>query len=98
MDQTTRNIAAAGRNDKTGSEFSLTAHVQVKTTHGASNPSQLGRNHHRKDSVCSQESSDSPAIVHHPIHAAILGAKTMPPTTADVSASTSTPAELQSLA
>src|SRR6266436_2427701 len=98
MDQTTRNIAAAGRNGKFDSELWLSAHVQVKTTHGASNPSQLGKNHQRKDSVGSREGFVSATIRHHPIHAEILGTKTKPPTTADVIASTSTAAEPQSLA
>ena len=29
----------------------LAAHVQVETTHGASNPSQLGANHQRNNAV-----------------------------------------------
>src|SRR5438309_7760091 len=98
MNQTTRNRAAAGRTGSGASDAWLVAQVQVNTTHGASSPSQLGKNHQRNDSVRLSPVAISPSMTHHPAAAQIFGTKTTPPTTAAVSASTNTAAEPQSLA
>src|SRR3954453_18239414 len=98
MNQTTKNMAAAGRSGSGSSDARLVAHVQVETTHGASSPSQLGKYHQRNGSARSSARVLSPSMAHHPAAAQILGTKTRPPTTAAVNAATDTAAEPQSLA
>src|SRR5579883_252294 len=97
MNQTTKNMATAGRAGITTFDARLAAQVQVKTTHGASSPNQLGKNHHRHRTAWLSPMVLSTSMS-HPAAAQIFGTKIMPPITTAIVASTNTAADPQSLA